>query len=83
MGSAALAVKAKLPIFAPYSISKAAVDMVNAKYAAELGDEDFIFAAVSPGFVKTHEGTPDLFFQLSLNYSSLIHHRSHSPTIVA
>jgi len=74
MGSAALAVKAKLPIFAPYSISKAAVDMVNAKYAAELGDEDFIFAAVSPGYVKTYEGPipPQLlpkFEQIAKNFA--------------
>lgn len=37
----------------PYSVSKAAVNMVNAKYAAELKDEGFTFLAIAPGFVKT------------------------------
>ncbi|KAG1773984.1 hypothetical protein EV702DRAFT_1047992 [Suillus placidus] len=42
---------------APYSISKAAVNMVNAKYAAQF--EEFVFLALSPGLVNT--STKDLF----------------------
>lgn len=45
----------------PYSISKAAVNMVNAKYAVELKPEGFTFLAISPGFVQTTaaEENPD------------------------
>jgi NAD(P)-dependent dehydrogenase (short-subunit alcohol dehydrogenase family) len=40
-------------VSAPYSISKAAVNMVNAKYAAQYKPEGFVFLAISPGLVNT------------------------------
>ncbi|KAG1754729.1 uncharacterized protein EDB91DRAFT_1095248 [Suillus paluster] len=43
---------------APYSISKAAVNMVNAKYAAQYKPEGFIFLALSPGLVDTSTRAP-------------------------
>jgi len=41
------------PASASYSVSKSAVNMVNAKYAAEFKEKGFVFLAISPGFVKT------------------------------
>lgn len=41
------------PTAAAYSISKAAVNMVVAKYAARFRDENFVFLSLSPGIVKT------------------------------
>ena len=38
---------------APYCISKAAVNMVVAKYAARFEKDNFIFLAISPGLVDT------------------------------
>ncbi len=38
-----------------YCVSKAALNMVNAKYAAEYAEQGFIFLALSPGFVSTME----------------------------
>ena len=38
---------------APYAISKAAVNMVNAKYAATFVGQNFVFLAISPGLVDT------------------------------
>lgn len=37
----------------PYTISKAATNMVSSKYAAEFADEGFKFVAISPGLVDT------------------------------
>lgn len=42
-----------------YSISKAAVNMVIAKYAVRLREEDFVFLAISPGLVNTMVSPPD------------------------
>ncbi|KAG1886050.1 hypothetical protein F4604DRAFT_1877991 [Suillus subluteus] len=42
----------------PYSISKAAVNMVNVKYAAQYKSEGFIFLAISPGLVDTSTRAP-------------------------
>jgi NAD(P)-dependent dehydrogenase (short-subunit alcohol dehydrogenase family) len=53
MGDAELVVKAGLPNHAPYAISKAALNMVVAKYAAEYKAEGFVFLAISPGLVDT------------------------------
>lgn len=38
---------------APYSISKAALNMVIVKYAAQYKSEGFVFLAISPGLVNT------------------------------
>jgi len=43
---------------APYSISKAAVNMVNAKYSAQYKSEGFVFLAISPGLVDTSTRPP-------------------------
>jgi len=43
---------------APYSISKAAVNMVNVKYAAQYKSEGFVFLAISPGLVDTSTRPP-------------------------
>ncbi|KAL5528167.1 hypothetical protein ACEPAF_7303 [Sanghuangporus sanghuang] len=40
---------------APYSISKAAVNLAVAKYAAEYKDQGIVFLAISPGLVSTKE----------------------------
>ena len=37
----------------PYCASKAAVNMVVAKYAAKFADENLVFLALSPGLVDT------------------------------
>ncbi|KAI0049396.1 NAD(P)-binding protein [Auriscalpium vulgare] len=39
----------------PYSISKAALNMTNLKYAIKLREEGFTFLLLSPGIVGTHE----------------------------
>ncbi|KAH9847062.1 NAD(P)-binding protein [Lenzites betulinus] len=43
---------------APYCVSKAALNLAVAKYAAEFRDEGFTFLAVSPGLVNTAEKPP-------------------------
>jgi len=48
-----------IPIAGPYSISKAATNMLVAKYNAALGkSEGILFMAISPGLVDTSEGAP-------------------------
>jgi len=49
---------AKHAVHAPYCISKAAVNLVNAKYAAQYGDAGFVFLALSPGLVDTSTAAP-------------------------
>ncbi|KDQ63092.1 hypothetical protein JAAARDRAFT_29089 [Jaapia argillacea MUCL 33604] len=49
---------ASFPVHAPYSITKAALNMVVAKYAAEFKKEGLIFLAISPGVVNTAEKPP-------------------------
>jgi NAD(P)-dependent dehydrogenase (short-subunit alcohol dehydrogenase family) len=66
---------AKYAINAPYSVSKAALNMVNSKYAVRYADEGFIFAAVSPGLVNTQTGDvscayPELSFKLFMSPSN-------------
>jgi len=40
-------------VHVPYSASKAAVNIVNAKYANEFREDGFLFLAISPGLVAT------------------------------
>lgn len=48
-----------IPIASAYSISKAAVNALVAKYNAALGkSEGILFMAISPGLVDTSEGAP-------------------------
>ena len=53
VGDVDFIVKSGFPVSASYSASKSAVNMVNAKYAAEFREKGFVFLAVSPGFVGT------------------------------
>lgn len=48
-------------VSAAYSISKAALNMAVAKYAAEFKDEGFVFLAVSPGLVDTSTAPRKLY----------------------
>jgi NAD(P)-dependent dehydrogenase (short-subunit alcohol dehydrogenase family) len=54
------ALKSNNPVFVPYSVSKAAVNMVTVKYANDLKREGIIVVALSPGLVNTRE-TPRKF----------------------
>lgn len=47
--------RAELGMQAPYSMSKIALNMAIAKYAATFKDDNFVFLSISPGFVKTAE----------------------------
>jgi len=58
MGDTEAVLKAGLPNQAPYAISKAALNMVVAKYAAEYKAEGFVFVAISPGLVDTTTKAP-------------------------
>ena len=49
---------------ASYSASKSAVNMINAKYAAEFREKGFVFLAISPGFVKTWDNKSKLLCAL-------------------
>lgn len=49
-----------------YSVSKAAVNMMNAKYAAEYAEQGFVFLAISPGLVATAEEARKDFHYISL-----------------
>ena len=53
---------------APYSISKAAVNLAHAKYAAEYKKEGIIFVALSPGLVNTAEAPRKWFKMNSIEY---------------
>lgn len=48
-----LILKGELITASAYSISKAGVNILNAKYAIEFKDEGFIFLAICPGVVNT------------------------------
>ncbi|KAG2138714.1 uncharacterized protein EDB93DRAFT_714406 [Suillus bovinus] len=58
LGDLDVTMGADFPTAAPYSISKAAVNMVNAKYAAQYKSEGFVFLALSPGLVDTSTRAP-------------------------
>ncbi|KAL5478782.1 hypothetical protein ACEPAI_2059 [Sanghuangporus weigelae] len=69
MGSTRYALTANISTAGPYAISKAALNMVVAKFATKFRDEGFTFLAVSPGLVKTLPGPPD---QVDKIYESLV-----------
>ncbi|KAI0631575.1 NAD(P)-binding protein [Trametes polyzona] len=58
VADADLTLKAGFAPHAPYCVSKAALNLVVAKYAAEFRDEGFTFLAISPGLVNTAEKPP-------------------------
>ena len=53
-------------MFSPYTVSKATVIMVTAKYAARFKDDNLVFLSLSPGVVNSQpdmgEVTPFLGF---------------------
>ncbi|KAL5525099.1 hypothetical protein ACEPAF_8968 [Sanghuangporus sanghuang] len=53
----------------PYAISKAALNMVVAKFSIKFKDEGFTFIAVSPGLVRTMPGPSD---QVDKIYESIV-----------
>jgi len=50
--------KSEMALAGAYSISKAATNMVVAKYAVQFKSEGFVFLALSPGLVNTAEKPP-------------------------
>ena len=48
--------QSEIGLSAPYAITKAALNMVNVKYAVDLKEEGFTFLAISPGYVATSDG---------------------------
>lgn len=53
MGDAEMVLIGEVSNAVPYSTSKAAVNMIVAKYAAQYKAEGFVFLALSPGLVNT------------------------------
>lgn len=53
IGDLDLTLAADFGVHAPYSISKAALNMVVTKYAVEYKKDGFVFLAISPGLVNT------------------------------
>ncbi|KAJ7508503.1 hypothetical protein B0H11DRAFT_1965373 [Mycena galericulata] len=58
MGDLDLTLASEVSALGPYSISKAALNMVVAKYAAQLKGEGFTVLAISPGLVNTSTAPP-------------------------
>ncbi|KAG2365533.1 hypothetical protein BDR07DRAFT_1449804 [Suillus spraguei] len=58
LGDLDMTIASEFTTSGPYSITKAAVNMVNAKYAAQYKPEGFIFLAISPGLVNTSTRAP-------------------------
>ncbi|KAK7063704.1 hypothetical protein R3P38DRAFT_2492452, partial [Favolaschia claudopus] len=52
-GDLDLTLRGEVPAQPSYSIVKAALNMVVAKYAAQYKTEGFVFLSISPGFVDT------------------------------
>ncbi|KAK7680205.1 hypothetical protein QCA50_016714 [Cerrena zonata] len=63
IGSAAgdieFAVKGNFDFSVPYAISKAAVNMATAKYAARFKGDNFLFLSLAPGVVNTRPDLPE------------------------
>ena len=64
MGSSSFVMKTGWSNAVPYAVSKAALNMVVAKFATRFKDEGFTFLAVSPGLVKTLAGREYGFTEL-------------------
>lgn len=58
MGAISKTLERQMPSAAPYSVSKAAIDMVAAYFSNELYDEGFCVIAQDPGHVLTDMGGP-------------------------
>lgn len=62
----------------PYAMSKAAANILVAKYAVEYKKDGIIFLALSPGYVQTRAEDPDngesyLLYSLDLNEVLILH----------
>jgi NAD(P)-dependent dehydrogenase (short-subunit alcohol dehydrogenase family) len=57
-GDLDMTLQAEFAAGAPYAISKAAINMVNVKYAVQYRSEGFVFLAISPGLVDTSTKPP-------------------------
>ncbi|KAL5498341.1 hypothetical protein ACEPAH_2483 [Sanghuangporus vaninii] len=78
MGSPRYALTTNISFAGPYAVSKAALNMIVAKFATKLKDEGFTFLAVSPGLVRTLPGPSD---QVDKIYDSIVTQiRSANPT---
>lgn len=62
------------PTAVPYSVSKAAVVMVVAKYAMKYKKEGFVFVTISPGLVDTQPANSERQYAFPLNYNQRILH---------
>lgn len=59
-GDLEFALNVGIPNAGPYSVSKAAVNMVMVKYAVRFKAEGIVFLTISPGWVNTHQGPREL-----------------------
>ncbi|GAB7353829.1 hypothetical protein MBLNU459_g4201t1 [Dothideomycetes sp. NU459] len=71
LGSISWAEKCKAVPTHAYKISKAALNMLNAQYAADHADAGFIFLCVSPGWLKTDLGGEHADFDVEVGASEL------------
>lgn len=71
MGSPAFALEAANTYAVSYATSKAALNMITAKYALAYKDEGIVFLAVSPGLVKTMQGGEVLTVGVSTKFMRL------------
>lgn len=67
MADLELILKADLEQATPYSASKAAANVVGAKYGVALKEEGILFLSISPGYVMTEANQQGKFGTLSLN----------------
>ena len=61
-----MTLKAEDEIAGPYCISKAAVVMAVAKYAAKYKRDGFVFLTISPGLVNTSNKERKWFFEYDI-----------------
>ncbi|OCB86052.1 short-chain dehydrogenases/reductase [Sanghuangporus baumii] len=71
MGSPSFALATNASTAGPYAISKAALNMVVAKFAIKLKDEGFTIIAVSPGLVRTKPGRKFLYITTLFEFGML------------
>lgn len=57
LGSAKLAQRTGVLKYSGYSMSKAALNIATVRYASRYKDEGVIFLSITPGLVKTLEGS--------------------------
>ncbi|MGC1480080.1 MAG: SDR family oxidoreductase [Chthoniobacterales bacterium] len=69
-GAGSIADKADYSYY-PYSVSKAALNMLTRAMAAEFASENIIVTAISPGWVKTEMGGPNAEISAEESASSL------------